>query len=76
MIYNTTFSRHRNLWLVTNTMTNKVHSWWDSESKAVATMMDLNRWVSNSVTSAARAAADKLPDNVIPFRPRKVARSG
>jgi hypothetical protein len=74
--YKVTYSMHRKLWLVMNNTTNSVHSWWESESKAVATMMDLNRWASMATAATAQALKDKLPSNVIPFRPKKVVKTG
>lgn len=72
MNYKTTYSRHRDLWLVVNKTTNSVHSWWDTEAKASATTMDLNRWEALAKGNQAQALKDALPSNVIPFRPKGI----
>lgn len=59
-----------------NVSHSSVHSRWDSEAKAIATMMDLNRWESMVKMRIKESQNDSLPNNVIPFRPKKIAKSG
>lgn len=70
-IYKVVFYRHDAVYRVVNTETGLVHSHWDNEPEAIGAMNDLNRWHARGQAILKQAELDKLPDNVIPFKPRK-----